>query len=80
MATFFPEDKEMIKKGWECHPSPASRLGQQPVRRRFSKSLADYEARASELRLAWPAISGRLSQAEMFQHEFISIVQNLRVE
>ena len=49
MAIFFPQDREMTRKGWECHPDPESRLSQQRVGRRFAKSLTDYEARQSEL-------------------------------
>lgn len=45
VAIFFPHDGQMIEKGWECHPNPASRLGQQPKHNRFAKTQADYQAR-----------------------------------
>jgi hypothetical protein len=82
MASLFPKDKEMTKMGWECHPSPGDRLA--PAGRlageRLAKRHADYEARASDLRLAWPNISGKLSEAMRFQNEFISAVRNLPAE
>ncbi len=80
MAAFFPGDTEMARRGWECHASPAVRLAQQPLARRFAKRHADYEARSPQLRLAWPAITTRLSEAMRFQNEFMSAVQNLRAE
>jgi hypothetical protein len=80
MAAFFPKDREMTRKGWECHPNPASRLAQQPAGQRFAKSLADYEARAADFRLAWPVISARLSEAKIFQDEFINAIQSLPTE
>ena len=80
MAAFFPRDREMTRKGWECHPSPASRLAQQPLRKRFAKSHADYEERESDLRLAWPSLSAKLSEAKRFQNEFARAVQSLPAE
>jgi hypothetical protein len=77
MAAFFPNDREMTRLGWECHSNPEGRLAQQSLAHRFSKRRADYEARASELRTAWPAIVARLSEAERFENDFMIAIQSL---
>jgi hypothetical protein len=77
MAALFPADKEMNRKGWECHPNPAGRLSQQPLTRRLSKRHADYQRASSELRVAWPGISKKLPEAGRFWNEFTSAVQSL---
>lgn len=70
IAVHFPSDREMTRRGWECHPDPASRLAQQPVRRRFSKSQLDYERNAGELTSQWPSLISRMSEAARFDTEF----------
>jgi hypothetical protein len=77
MAAFFPNDREMARKGWECHANPEVRLAQQPLAHRFSKRQADYEARALRLRVACPAIAAKLSEAQRFQDDFMTAVQVL---
>ena len=77
MAAFFPTDREMTRKGWECHPDPASRLAQQPKGRRFRESHADYEKRASQFRIAWPKIVTELTEAARFQNEFLTAAQSI---
>lgn len=74
MAVFFPEDKEMVKYGWECHPKPDNRLGQQPVRKRFAKNQPDYAARKSELQAGWPTVVARLTEARRFQNDFLAAI------
>jgi hypothetical protein len=80
MAAFFPNDREMTRRGWECYPNPDSRLAQQRSSQRFSKRQADYEARAPELGVGWPAIAAKLSEAKRFQEDFMTAVQVLRVD
>jgi len=77
MAIFFPNDREMQRKGWECHPNPASRLGQQPVKHRFSKRQKDYEERQINVRDSWPNVTGKLSEALRFQVDFLSAAQEV---
>jgi hypothetical protein len=77
MAAFFPNDREMIRKGWECHADPGRRLAQQPKARRFSKRQANYEARAPELRAGWTTVAARLSEAKRFNSDFVAAVQAL---
>jgi hypothetical protein len=77
MAACFPRDREMARRGWECHPKPASRLGQQPKHRRFSKTQAGYEERKSELQAGWPQTVAKLSEAARFQSDFTDAVQAL---
>lgn len=72
MATFFPQDREMVRVGWECHPDPERRLGQQPLRQRFAKRREDYADRKAELRDRWPDVVARLTEAERFQGEFMA--------
>ena len=79
MAIFFPHDREMARRGWECHPNPASRLSQQPAGRRFAKRQVDYESRQEGLQAGWPTIATRLSEAQRFRDDFVTAVQNLPV-
>lgn len=74
MAAFFPLDKEMIRHGWECHPKPERRLGQQPVRVRFAKNQWDYAERKSSFQQSWPSVVASLSEARRFQNEFMAAV------
>jgi hypothetical protein len=74
VAIFFPHDGQMIKRGWECHPNPESRLGQQPKIQRFAKSRADYQARTVEIQQGWPRIVERLIEARRFRDAFIAAV------
>jgi hypothetical protein len=77
MAVFFPDDKEMNRKGWECYPNPEGRLAQQKVTVRFSKSQADYEKRKMEIQARWPMIVTKLSEAARFQNDFTDAVESL---
>lgn len=74
MAAFFPKDQEMAKQGWECHPKPESRLGQQPVRKRFAKNQHDYSERKSEFQAKWPSVVARLTEARRFQDDFMAAI------
>jgi hypothetical protein len=77
VAMFFPHDGQMIKKGWECHPDPASRLGQQSKNRRFAKTQSDYQARSKRIQEAWPRIVTNLTEAKRFQNDFMAVVRSL---
>lgn len=74
MAIFFPDDKEMIKKGWECHPKPENRLGQQPKKVRFGKNEANYSAKKDLIRSNWMNVVNKLTEAKRFNDDFISAV------
>lgn len=74
MAAFFPKDKEMARQGWECHPKPESRLGQQPVRKRFTKNQQDYADRKSEFQTGWTSVVANLSEARRFQDDFMAAI------
>lgn len=74
MAACFPNDKQMAKQGWECHPNPESRLGQQTKRKRFAKNQYDYSTRNSELRNGWPSVVARLTEARRFQNDFVAAI------
>lgn len=77
VAICFPHDGQMIRKGWECHPSPETRLGQQPKTHRFAKSQAAYQARSAAFQEGWPRIVGRLNEARRFQEEFMAAVKQV---
>jgi hypothetical protein len=79
MAVFFPNDRDMLRRGWECHPNPEGRLGQQPAAQRFAKRRADYQSRHAELHASWPTIVARLSEARRFHDDFMVAFQNLPV-
>jgi hypothetical protein len=74
VAIFFPHDGQMIKRGWECHPNPEPRLGQQPKIQRFRKSRAEYQVRAAEIQRGWPRIVERLTEARRFRDAFVAAV------
>jgi hypothetical protein len=80
MATFFPNDAEMMKKNWECHPNPEERLRQQPHAHRIPKSRTDYERRSSVMAERWPSITTWVTEAERFQKEFTSVVESLSAQ
>ncbi|WP_306598843.1 hypothetical protein [Geothrix sp. 21YS21S-2] len=79
MAIFFPTDREMTRKGWECHPKPENRLGQQPIKVRFSKNFSDYEARNPGIQAGWQSVVARLSEASRFQDEFLAAIGSVSV-
>jgi len=72
MYALFPNDREMKKKGWECHPYPEGRLAQQQKQHRIAKNQRDYERRAPEIRDRWGALAAGLTEAHRFQQDFIS--------
>ena len=74
MAIFFPGDKEMKRKGLECHPDPAGRLPIQPKRHRFAKSYAAYHARYDAIKHGWHGLTKRMTEAMRFQAEFLAII------
>ncbi len=77
MAVFFPKDREMVRKGWECHPKPERRLAQQPRKQRFAKRRSDYESRGAKMQSAWPTIAAKLTEAMRFRDDFAAAVDNL---
>ncbi len=70
VALFFPADKELIKRVFECHPNPAGRLSVQPKAQRFAKSEKDYRARHENFKAGWEWLVNHLSEAKRFQDEF----------
>lgn len=74
MEACFPNDTEVLKSTWECHPNPESRLGQQPVRTRFAKSQQNYAARKFEFQAGWPRIVGRFTEAQRFHNDFMAAI------
>jgi hypothetical protein len=77
MAIHFPNDREMSRLGWECHPKPESRLGQQPLAQRFAKKHEDYLDRQVHFVSHWPQVVARLSEAARFQNEFLAALSSL---
>lgn len=74
IAALFPDDPVMIRKGWECHPKPESRLGTKPKAVRVTKSKASYEAVQEKISAAWPRLRDELSEAGRFSDDFVSAV------
>jgi hypothetical protein len=66
----------MIKKGWECHPKPETRLGTKPLAVRVKKTKAGYEAKQEEISAAWPRLRTELSEAGRFSDDFVAAVGN----
>ncbi len=77
MAMFFPGDREMAKKGWECHPKPENRLAQQPLNQRFAKREEDYKERYSAMVEKWPAVVAQLPEAERFRDDLLAAMPPL---
>lgn len=74
IAALFPDDTVMIKKGWECHPKPESRLGTKVKAVRVTKSKAGYEAVQEKISAAWPRLRAELSEAGRFSNDFVSAI------
>ena len=70
MAAFFPQDKVMSKKGWECYDNPEGRLASQPLKVRIKKTKSDYQRKTEDLRNAWPQVRDHLTEAKRFSGEF----------
>jgi hypothetical protein len=64
IAALFPKDIEMIKKGWECHPSPDSRLGTKPKAVRITKSNAGYQSIKDKMTEQWAPTKGRIVRSQ----------------
>lgn len=77
MTASFPNDHEMNRLGWECHPKPENRLGQQPLADRFLKKHGDYLSRYDHFVAHWPNVVARLSEAFRFQQEFLAALSSL---
>ena len=76
-AIYFPTDREMNRLGWECHPKPENRLGQQNVSHRFAKKHEDYLHRYEHFVSHWPKVVARLSEAARFQQEFLTTLSSV---
>ena len=74
MWLFCPNDREMQRLGWECHPNPAGRLSQQPKSQRFEKNRVDYQARQEFISENWPNVAGALSEAKRFESDFLAAI------
>ena len=70
VAICFPNDREVRKASWECHPKPERRLAQQPKNDRFAKKQTDYMNNQQRLQEGWPRIAERLFEAKRFRDEF----------
>jgi len=73
VTALFPNDRAM-KPQIECYANPASRLGQQPKRRRIRKSQRDYQAASGRLEQAWRRLAGDggLGEARRSEAEFMA--------
>jgi hypothetical protein len=74
MYLFFPLDRDMNRKGWECCPNPEARLQQQPKKYRFAKSYNNYRSRENNISKGWPKLADTLTEANRFQRDFLQIV------
>lgn len=74
VAALFPQDAEMQRKGWECHPDPESRLGVQPKDVRIKKNKAGYQSKQPVITAAWDRLRQDLSEAGRFSTDFLNAV------
>jgi hypothetical protein len=75
VASLFPSDSAVIgATPFECFADPASRLGQQPKRKRIQKAQSDYRDRAADMQNEWPriAVQGGLGEAFRFQRDMLA--------
>lgn len=70
LKALFPRDKAVMGGTLECWPDPEARLSQQPAPIRIKKTTREYQARAGELKQAWPCIEESLSEAKRFGRDF----------
>ena len=77
IALFFPADKEMIRRGFECHPNPASRLAVQKKGVKFPKSEKEYLPRYQEIMDGWNWLVEHLSEAQRFQNDFVAAARTI---
>lgn len=70
VALFFPTDQEINRKGFECHPNPASRLAVQAKAVKFAKSEKAYLDRYQQIKAGWNWLVDHLSEAKRFQDDF----------
>lgn len=64
-----PQDGQLTRTGWECHPSPESRLATLPKKQRISKSESDYLKHKKDITAAWPGVAASLSSARRFDQD-----------
>ena len=76
VAALFPDDKVMIRKGWECHPNPESRLAVQPKAMRIKKTELAYRYWQPLLSAEWPRISAGLTEAMRFSDAILKAVED----
>ncbi len=69
MAAFFPRDRVISRKGWECYDNPQRRLTSKPLKVRIKKTKSDYQQRADELKSSWPNVRMKLTEAGRFSDE-----------
>jgi hypothetical protein len=72
IAALFPKDAEMIRKGWECHPDPETRLRIKPIKSRVRKSKDCYQAIQDMITSNWPIVREMLSEADRFSNDFVA--------
>lgn len=69
LKALVPNEKDLTKKGWECHPFPEGRLATLPKKIRFTKREEDYKQRREEITSAWPSVALALSEAQRFDRD-----------
>lgn len=77
MASLFPANKVLARKGWECHDNPAAQLGREPKSQRIKKCVEDYREKESQFRTTWPRVRGKLTEADRFSQDFLAAVQTV---
>jgi len=77
LKALFPNDSAVRAAHLECDPNPGVRFTQQPIAKRITKGLRDYQNRAAAFQEAWPRISSNLSEARRFSSEFLGAVNTL---
>jgi hypothetical protein len=80
LAALYPNDPAVQSGDLECLPDPEVRLGQQPIRRRIRKSVADYKNRSEALREGWPRVTTTCREAQRFSNDFRTVVNNEQFE
>jgi hypothetical protein len=74
VAALFPGDTEMLRKGWECHPNPETRLSIQPKEHRLSKTEKDYKGIRDRISVAWPQVRQAMTEADRFSCDLVAAV------
>jgi hypothetical protein len=70
LAALFPDDVANSSVELECRADAATVMQSKPLNQRLRKRPREYEKKKNDLRIAWPHVRTKCSEAERFSQEF----------